>query len=314
MNKFIFNLLSVTLVLASIVFAENSNRTVGPQIFAPAPSSTESPNKEPLKETPRKEVRPAGQKMHGNPPGHKPPPPGYHHYYYEYYDPFYAPRTTVVVYEGRDRDPVYVEASVPDTIRIENPFPVTYSLGIVGLFGPYFMTSDYSGYDFSGYYGGGGLTVQIPINSTSLAFVTGVLYTYSKSSNTFDYYEDFKPTGESAKYTFTHQNVVLPIYVRLRAPTSRFSFDFGGKVLLNFRDRLEIKDDSGKHWFDLDDDKNVLNFALSLGFNIDLNRYITFNLVSDFAFGEMYNTSKIEGIYSKYTESMFSLGFTFNIF
>ena len=85
-----------------------------------------------------------------------------------------------------------------------------------------------------------------------------------------------------------------------------------GQIKITFPEK--IKDDSGKHTYDLDEERNLLNFALSLGFNIDLNQYISFNLGSDFAFGEMFNTSKIYGLPTEFTESVFSLGLTFNVF
>ncbi len=315
----------VALFLGSAFVWAQSAKAVRPQIFAPSnsgpgggsggsqisgPEQPPPPSQEPA--TTVKEVRPAGRPYgHVAPPppphGHVPPP----HYYY---DPFYTRPTTVIVYEESHAEPVYVTTEIPDTLRLVNPFPVRYSLGIVGVFGPYAMTSDYRGYDFSGWIGGGGLTVQIPLNSTSLAFVTGAILTYRQATNTFDYYENGKPTGEDARYKFNHKNIDVPIWIRLRAPGSRLSFDLGGKILFNIRERLEIKDDSGKHTYDLDDDRNLVNYALSIGFNIDLNRWIALNLVSDFAFGDMYDVSKIQGIPAEFTESSLTIGVTFNIF
>lgn len=294
---------------ATSVFASDSEqRDVRPQIFAlKATEKTEvSSNSSSVQEV--KEVRPSSP--HPLPPPHSPPPPRfYHHHPYDYY----PGHTTVIVYEQPNESQEVYIAAVPDTIRLVNKFPVKLRVGVQGLFGPYAMTSSSWGYDFSGYFGGGGVMLQLPINEYTMAFVTGALLTYRKADNTFDYYENNKPTGESARYTFYHKNIDVPFYLRFRALGSRLSFDFGGKLQFNVRERLEIKDDSGKHTYDLDEERNLLNFALSLGFNIDLNEYISFNLGSDFAFGDMFNTSKVYGIPTEFAESMFSLGITFNI-
>ena len=291
------------------IFASEPEKEVRPQIFAPARTESSESSIKQESVAPAKEIRPAG--MPHAPGKHHPPPPRFYHYHpYEYY----PPHTTVIVYEQPEESNTVYVATLPDTIRFVNQFPVKFRLGIHGLFGPYAMTSDSWGYDFSGYFGGGGLMLQVPINETTMAFVAGALLTYRKADNTFDYYEDGKPTGESARYTFYHKNIDVPVLLRFRALGSRLSFDFGGKLQFNIRERLEIKDDSGKHTYDLDEERNLLNFALSLGFNIDLNQYISFNLGSDFAFGEMFNTSKIYGLPTEFTESVFSLGLTFNVF
>lgn len=273
----------------------------------------------------QKEVRPAGASVAGNPggPGGNPAPaagpaphaggPHYSYTYRYYYDPYYddyfygPPRRTVIIYQ--QTSPTYVSG---DTMYVENPFPVRFSLGIQGIFGAYMMISDYNGYDFTGLIWGGGLVVQVPINSTSAALVTGVSVNYHRLSENFEYYSSGRPTGEEARYTFQSTNIDVPILLRLRATGSRFSFDFGGKILFNIRDRLKIKDDSGSDWIDLDDERNVANFALAIGFNVDINRYLAFNIGADFAFGEMYDTAYIEGLPADYGESSFWLGFTFN--
>lgn len=301
------NVLFSVLFLVSFIYAEETSREVRPQIFAPAKSETSESSVKP--DAPVTEVRPAGS-HHFHKPMHHPPPPRFYHYHpYDYY----PPRTTVIVYEQPESTETVYVATVPDTIRLVNNFPNKFHVGIHGLFGPYAMTSDSWGYDFSGYFGGGGLMLQFPINENTMAFVAGALLTYRKADNTFDYYENGKPTGESARYTFYHKNIDVPVLLRVRAFGSRLSFDFGGKLQFNIRERLQIKDDSGKHTYDLDEERNLLNFALSIGFNVDLNQYITFNLGSDFAFGDMFDTSKIHGIPATFTESLFSLGLTFNI-
>lgn len=271
----------------------------------------------------QKEVRPAGSSVAGSPggggspgPAAGPAPHGGPHYGYTYryyYDPYYddyfygPPRRTVIIYQ--QTSPTYVSG---DTMYVENPFPVRFTLGIQGIFGAYMMTSDYNGYDFTGLIWGGGLSVQVPINSTSAALVTGLSVYYHRLSENFEYYSGGRPTGEDARYTFQSTSLGVPILLRLRATGSRFSFDFGGKILFNIRDRLKIKDDSGSDWIDLDDERNVANFALAIGFNVDINRYLAFNIGADFAFGEMYDASYIEGLPADYGESSFWLGFTFN--
>lgn len=307
---------------ASSAWAE---REVRPQIYAPEKkSSTQNSSSEAKKNPPApsrderppapKEVRPAG--LPPTPHGHLYPPPhgAYHHYYYGHYDPFYTPPpTTVVVYETREAEPVYVTTSIPDTIRLVNHFPMRFTVGLTGLFGPYSMNSEYRGYDFSGWIGGGGVTLQVPLNEANLGFITGAILTYRRATNTFDYYEDGVRTGETARYTFTHKNIDVPVLLRLRGTGSRLSFDFGGKLLFNILDELKIKDDSGSKTYDTYDGRNFLNFALALAFNIDLNRWLTFNCGTDFVFGDMYDTATIKGIPADFSEATFVIGLTFNI-
>lgn len=258
-------------------------------------------------------ARPAPAHVGGPRPVGPPPPPRHHHYYSDPY--YYYPQTTVIVYEqSNSSEPVYYVAEVPDTIRLVNEFPVTRSLGIHGFFGPYAMTSDYRGYDFGGYLAGAGLTYQIPINDHSLAFVLGAIFTYRTATQTFEYFDDGEPTDEKVRYTFEHLGIDVPLVIRLRGTGSRLSFDFGGKVFFNVHDRLITKDDHHKQYYHLSDDRDLANFGLTLGFNIDLNSFIAFNIGSDFIFGDTYKTSSIRQIPAEFSESELTLGLTFKVF
>lgn len=346
MKKLLLTALCVVPFLCASLYAENADKEIRPQGAQPVGQSVGgNPNKgadkpsAPREESssrsasrtiaptssvgpaPEHHVAPAGGPGHPRP---VPPPPrphahyyyGYGHGHYYYADPYYyyPQSTTVIVYENKDNETVYYTAEVPDTIRLINEFPVKRSLAIQGTVGPYIMTSDFEGYDFSGLHAGLGLTYQIPINDHSLAFVVGAICTYRAATQTFDYYEDNKRTGETVRYTFEHLGIDVPLLLRLRGTGSRLSFDFGARMYFNVHDRLVTKDDSGKEYYHLSDEHEFANFGLTLGFNVDLTSFLAFNVGSNFIFGDSYNTAYIRQVPTDFSETELTFGLSFKIF
>ncbi|MCQ2101118.1 MAG: PorT family protein [Fibrobacter sp.] len=216
-----------------------------------------------------------------------------------------APRTVYyeTVYTREDGTPVrtvYVaqhRSSSKDTVSMDQLMglvPMQFKIGAHGSIGSYYLTGDK--WDDDDYYGiswRAGLMSIIPLNDYTMGIKLGVIFERSKSSETYDYYDN-NNKAVPVSFNFDQMKVNIPVLFTFKGASSNLYFDLGAQISIPVKDELKVSYKNGqekiKETTDLMDEdyRTNMDWSLVFGFSVMAHKRLSIDVKADVGLSDLY--------------------------